>query len=842
MRRVGQLLAVLALAAGVLLLAEPAAAEPLATTTTVTAVAGPELVTVTVSTSSASGYAKGPVDVYIDGSLHTAVNRLWTGSPFTITYAPGRSGPVTVTAEFRGSVDAAPSSGSATVEFAAPAPIPATGTVTVGSASAVLSEVIPARPSSIDELGVLSMRSVFESTTPAVDVPGTGSTSLTVRWTLAVTGVVDPDGAVRVATPVLEAKVLAVDVDGTTTTLGHSCTWTSTSNVATTGFPLIGQASSSGITLAGGGPTKVDVFLPAGCSTAAGAVAGVFRGPVAIDLAISGSFPPPTPIPTTPTVTVSPVSADGAAVTVAAGIVLPAATGDRGSLDLLVDGVVVRTWKVAGTAPMTSIVGPLPVGTSTITARYRGAGAFASSTVSTTTTVEASAGRALTGSVQFDDLPPGTLGPAATMVGGEFDPTTGTIGPTTFQLPPITSSLIGLGFPIDALYQVTQLAPVTGTVAADGTVTFTPAEFRYDLLGGELAGELPVVPGLYAGSLLINCAASPIPVTLTGTADASGLHLSAIDAPVPLLPARGCSGLASWINNASDHRFSVDLTAAGDFTLDAPAARLTAVSLFAEVGLHNQTLLSATVPADDRGPAPTGTVTFTDEGTTLGAAAVDARGRAVLITAMDQAGPRTITATYAGDGTHPADTATATLDVTAPPDALSLGGRVDIGSTTLDVTGSTFLPQATPGTPARTGRAALRAAIETSGARIWFAPTTIDLDLPGHGPAQVEVRLNQYGSFDPVTINGDGTFDGLTGWYLVHVRRVTTATGTTTPAGCVSAILVHLGGRLGPRTARLTTTTGGAGATPLPSCTGAGRAAATQLSTGAVAFDTTIAY
>jgi hypothetical protein len=66
-----------------------------------------------------------------------------------------------------------------------------------------------------------------------------------------------------------------------------------------------------------------------------------------------------------------------------------------------------------------------------------------------------------------------------------------------------------------------------------------------------------------------------------------------------------------------------------------------------------QLMLTATVSANPPGSGiPTGTVTFTDGGGSLGTAALDGTGRASLSTSTLLAGPHTLSAVYGGDGNY----------------------------------------------------------------------------------------------------------------------------------------------------------------------------------------------
>jgi Bacterial Ig-like domain (group 3)/MBG domain (YGX type) len=91
----------------------------------------------------------------------------------------------------------------------------------------------------------------------------------------------------------------------------------------------------------------------------------------------------------------------------------------------------------------------------------------------------------------------------------------------------------------------------------------------------------------------------------------------------------------------------------------------------------NVTLTATVSPTSGSAPAPTGTVTFSDGTTVLGAASVSASGVASFITNSLAAGSNTITAVYGGDKNYRASTSSATLTISdfqlrAMPDSVVL--------------------------------------------------------------------------------------------------------------------------------------------------------------------------
>jgi hypothetical protein len=357
---------------------------------------------------------------------------------------------------------------------------------------------------------------------------------------------------------------------------------------------------------------------------------------------------------------------------------------------------------------------------------------------------------------------------------------------------------------------------MTGHVAPDGTVVFGPTSLQLDAQSytGGISG------------LLNDCSFGPIPMTLTGTADAVGLHLAA-HSTIPPLPSSSCSGLADFINPRIAVPTDVTFEVAGDFRRFAPSTPVDVTTYFPSVAQYNQSYVVAHIGTTT--DIPTGTVTFRDGPTVLGSSPIDATGHASLVASMDQPGTRTITAAYDGDALHGPGSDTTTVEVSPAPTGLTLDGSMSVSGQALGIgTGSQLIPATgTTGT-------AIAGDLANSRASLWFTPTTIALDLPGYGPAQVEVRLFQYGQLSAATIAPDGTINGLNGTFVLQVRKITTTAATTTPLGCLNLVLLGFDGHLDYTDVGLTTHAGGAGRIPLGICTGAGQAAIDQLAGGPV--------
>jgi hypothetical protein len=81
-------------------------------------------------------------------------------------------------------------------------------------------------------------------------------------------------------------------------------------------------------------------------------------------------------------------------------------------------------------------------------------------------------------------------------------------------------------------YRLNQTGPITGQVARDGTVTFSPATFRIEVRALQFPSQ-----GI---RWLDHCSFEPITANLHGTADATGLHLTATGVQIPTVDDNAC--------------------------------------------------------------------------------------------------------------------------------------------------------------------------------------------------------------------------------------------------------------------------------------------------------------
>ena len=668
--------------------------------------------------------------------------------------------------------------------------------------------------------GALTGHGLFSSSSITADVAGFGPVTVAFRpGGLGLSGTVAQDGSASFALSTYLTPV-RITVGGETWSAGPTC--------SSVFLPVsfTGTASTSGLSVSGDSTVPFSIEPGADCDGREALVEAVLGGPVRFHYEIAGSFPAPPPSGTATTTTldvVGPAGAVGDQATVRATVTTVAGFVPSGSVYFYVGSKLIDITYLAGGVTTAAVdldaEGPL-----TVTAYYMGySTAYAGSSATTTFTVAGPPpGRTTTGSISVGTNPT-TIFPVGTrLTGADFDPMTGDISTSSFWFPtgflPVDTGIIGT---VQVKYRISQTAPMTGHVAADGTVTFASTAL---MLQARSYGSSSSPTNQ---STLSNCTFGPIPMTLTGTADAGGLHLHADDTMIPPVPSNGCSGLATFVNPRVAVSTDLAFEVAGDFRRFAPSTPVQVATYFPAVAQYNQSYFVAHV--DTATDVPTGTVTFRDGPTVLGTSPLDATGHASLVASMDQPGTRTITATYDGDPLHGPGSDTTTVDVTPAPTGLTIDGSMTVSGQALGIgAGSQLIPAS------GTTGAAIRGDLTTSRASLWFTPTTIPLDLPGYGPAQVEVRLFQYGQLSAATITPDGTINGLNGTFVLQIRKITTATTTTTPLGCLNLVLLGFDGHLTYTDVGLTTHAGGAGRIPLGICTGPGQAAIDQLAGGPV--------
>lgn len=778
---------------------------------------------------------------------YTAGTVDYSWSRVSLDLAPGAH---TLTVEYLGSADVLPSSRESTftVAVAAP-PHPVTGTLAVGAITAPLSPQSSFYVGSNDLYDPLSgaLRSsdhAYGTVDVAADVPTVGPVTVTVRPQFGGSPMwVDPNGNLIAFPAPLTLRVVRITAGGVT--WADACSFPAATVTPTGTVDAIGLAISATTAVP---PTPV---LPAACGGKGDLVNAVLAGePVTLALHVAGSFPlPPAPnTPTTTTLVVTPESGLTAPERVQATATVSApGFQPRGTVTFKENGVSLGSAAVGANGTASLQLALVTAGPRTITAEYGGFAVtivntvtrLAPSSASTTVTLaDASVGGLpVSGSITVGSNPAALIPPGSRLAGAPFDPVSGEVGSGRMWFPLGEFQVNALGL-VPVRFRLVQLEDFTAQVAADGTVAFTPADFRFEAWAYKFGS---------AWSPLSDCDFGPFELTLTGTAGATGLAVGQSGVALAPLPSTACSGYAGYVNSALSQGTDFVFEVEGDFSLTGSASSSTAVvSWFPTVAVRNQTFVSATVTASAGVPA--GVVEFVDDGVVVGSAALNDAGVASAVITLDRAGTRTIVANYAGGGGVAPSSGSTTVEVTPDPDGYVLGGSVTVGGVELDVPeGSRLMPALSGegwtvdglavlggglgavGTEAAAVTGAAASPVRSSGGKLWFNPTQVSLVLPDHGAVTAEVRVVQVGEFGATLINPGGHIDGLSAMYVLHVRQVTTSEGSYSPVGCVNLLLFGFDAQMTLADVVVSSSAGGSGRIPRASCTGAGRAVAEAL-------------
>ncbi|MGA7339053.1 MAG: Ig-like domain repeat protein [Terracidiphilus sp.] len=393
----------------------------------------------------------------------------------------------------------------------------------------------------------------------------------------------------------------------------------------------------------------------------------------------------------------------GLSVTFTATVASSATTAPTGTVIFLDNGKQIGTGTLAGNpAVATYATAALAVGTHPITATYagdtnNGAGATASAlsqvvsqtvTATTVTAVPnpgvANEAVALTATVK--------------LTAGSATPT----GTVTF-----TSGTTSLGS-----------APLT----AGGTATINPvlAAGTYMIVatysgdtddGGSASAALSLTVGLATSTTTLTVSPNPAQVgaTITFMSSVAGNGV----APTGTVSFfNGTTMLGTATLNAGTATFTISTLAVGNYSITASYSgdvnnspstsgavsltvglipTTTSLATSSTTGPNPQTILIAVVQGTT-GPTPTGTVTFTSSGTTIGSATLDSSGVATLTPNLPT-GNYSVVAAYGGDSVHSPSTSTAVsisgapagFSLTVTPATLSLKASEN-GSVTINLT------------------------------------------------------------------------------------------------------------------------------------------------------------
>jgi RHS repeat-associated protein len=547
-------------------------------------------------TSAAVSVAKATPTVAVSPSLSsiTAVQSL------TVTVAvsggagsPAVTGSVTLTSGSYTSAATALSSGNATIN------VPA-GSLALGSDTLTASYA----PDSNDA----SIYNTASGTSTAISV---------AKATPSVT--VSPSSFSITSTQLLSVTVAVNGGTGSTTPTG-SVTLTS------------GSYTSAATPLAGGSAT---INIPAGSLAAGGDVLGAAYAPDSSSSSIynsaSGSSSIVTVAKATPTITATPslssiTATQAVSVTIAVGGT-PAATGtvtlSSGSY------TSAATTLTGGSATINIPAGSLAVGADTLTASYTGDNNYnpASGTAAITVT-------SLAPTITFT-VPNHTYGDAPFTVTATSN-SSGAITYSAISGPAaISGSLVTLSGVGAVVLQASQAA--AGSYASGSqNATFTVASESQTI-----TFAAPASPVNYGAAPIALSASSTSGLTvvfsvLSGPASISGSTLT--------ISGAGTVVVAADQSGNTNYAVATEVTHSITVNKGAPAAGLTASPN--PVLVQNSVTLTATIGSS--AGTPTGSVAFSDGGTTIGTAPLNA-GIATLSLATLAVGSHSITAVYGGD-------------------------------------------------------------------------------------------------------------------------------------------------------------------------------------------------
>jgi YVTN family beta-propeller protein len=377
----------------------------------------------------------------------------------------------------------------------------------------------------------------------------------------------------------------------------------------------------------------------------------------------------------------------GASVTLTA-TVTPSAGTPTGTVTFL-DGLA-----PLGTVPLTSgtaalATTSLPVGSHLISAAYGGDDNYAPSTSAAVTQV---VNPATTSTTLTSSANPSLPGQSVT-----FTASVPAIGGTvTFKDGSTTLETVGL---------VSGAASYTSATLTNGNHPITASYSGNTDFAASDSATLTESVGLVASTTSLISSADPSaanqPVTFTafvGSADGVPTGtVTFLDGSTPLGAGTLSNGIASFSTaalTATSHSitasyggntsFAVSTSTALTQTVTpaATAATQTTLTSSADPSSAGQTVTFTALVSGQGGP-PTGTVTFSDAGTTLGSAPLSS-ALAHFATASLAPGPHAISAHYAGDGSFAASTSAALTQIVAPS---SVAGQVYGYQNTLGTTG-----------------------------------------------------------------------------------------------------------------------------------------------------------
>jgi uncharacterized repeat protein (TIGR01451 family) len=498
---------------------------------------------------------------------------------------------------------------------------------------------------------------------------------------------------------------------GTTFQLGVNFTYTLTNltrpsgSVTFTNTSVTPPTTATGLVITGAGTKTITSAaaswnLPAGTYTMEAYYPGDnIYGPATafVNITVNGTSPSPTG--TTLVASASTINL-GQPVTFTAGVTSPAGgspVGTNGSVTFAANGIALGTVPLDVNGQATLTTSSLGVGSNTITAQYSGAGNYQQSTSpgvtvlvqtpSTTTTVTSSPNPA-TANVPFQLIATVTpAGATGTVTFSSSPPLPATYGaPVPLQpIGGVPTAILSVSLPAGT-YTVTgafnpsnpiafgasvssPYAAVVNQPAATATQTSISSSANPSVYGQLVTFSMAVTGTSSLPTGQIGLSAGPITATLT--LDNSG-HATFTTGALPV----GSNNVIAVYQGDTLNQGSTSPTLVQGVTQDSAATVLTSSANPSAYG--QPVTFTAMVTANAPGAGtPTGTVTFMDGASTLGAATLSG-GTATFSTSALAVATHSITAVYSGDGNFTGSTSNAVSQaVGRNPSATTLTSSVN---------------------------------------------------------------------------------------------------------------------------------------------------------------------
>ena len=524
---------------------------------------------------------------------------------------------------------------------------------------------------------------------------------------------------VNVGSSAAVATTTTLTASPTQANAGQSVTMTATvaaksgSTPAGTVTFLNGTTTLGTGTLNGSGvATFSTTSLPAGTDSITASYAGNTTDAASVSSAVSVTINSSAAVATTTTLTASPTQTNaGQNVTLTATVAAKSGSTPAGTVTFLNGTTTLGTGTLNGSGVATFSTTSLPAGTDSITASYAGNTTDAasvssavsvtinSSTASTTTTLTASptqtnAGQnvMLTATVaaKSGSTPAGTV----TFLNNGASIGTGTLNGSgvatlsTTSLPAgadsITASYAGNSSDAASLSSAVSVTINANAAATTTTLTASPTQTN--------AGQnvtLTATVGAKSGSTPAGTVTFLNSGTSIGTGTLNGSGVATLN--TTSLPAGTDSITASYAGNSND---AASVSSAVQVTINSSAASTTTTLTASptQTNAGQNVLLTATVGAKS-GSTPAGTVTFLNNGATIGTGTLNGSGVATLNMTSLPVGADSITASYAGNSSDAASVSSAvsvtinsnaastTTTLTASPTQTNAGQNVMLTAT-----------------------------------------------------------------------------------------------------------------------------------------------------------------